>query len=99
MTRRTSIVEQVSAYFAEKGAPMTADEYKNSEDAPVRFQLIKRNIGSWSRLLNMVSKYDPSVNVAEVPVEQSTPADEPKVEEKTSKPEAKPAEEKKPIKA
>lgn len=54
MTRRTSIVEAVGAYFASKGKILTADEYKNAEDAPIRFQLIKRNIGSWSRLINMV---------------------------------------------
>lgn len=81
MTRRTNIVEQVSEYFAKKGAPMTAEEYKNAEDAPVRFQLIKRNIGPWSRLLNMVSKYgeQPKVAVVEevVPPAPPEPAPEP----------------------
>jgi hypothetical protein len=87
MTRRTSIVEQVSEYFAQKGAPMTADEYKSAEDAPVRFQLIKRNIGSWSRLLNMVNKSVETPTVVEsvvqeevpveAPVEPETPVEEP----------------------
>lgn len=104
MTRRTSIVEQVGAYFASKGRPMTADEYKNAEDAPIRFQLIKRNIGSWSRLLNMVGdpgQYDGTAVVA--PVETSTPepetteeiVEEIVVEEEAPKPVV---EEKKPVK-
>ena len=77
MTRRTSIVEQIGEYFAAKGAPMTAEEYKNAEDAPIRFQLIKRNIGSWSRLLNMLEKYAATdtapVKEAPAPVEQPAP--------------------------
>lgn len=103
MTRRTSIVEQLSAYFAEKGAPMTADEYKNAEDAPVRFQLIKRNIGSWSRLLNMVNKYTETPQEAPVvqEPEPEAPAEEPVVEQKEpeQQPEPEvPAETKKPVK-
>jgi hypothetical protein len=54
MTRRTNIVEQVGAYFASKGKVLTADEYKAAEDVPIRFQLVKRVIGSWSRLINMI---------------------------------------------
>ena len=100
MTRRTSIVEQVSEYFTQKGAPMTAEEYKSAEDAPVRFQLIKRNIGSWSRLLNMISKYaespapvEPEVQPEE-PKEPETPVEEPKAPE----PEVPAVETKKPTK-
>lgn len=54
MTRRTSIVSQVGAYFASKGKVMTMEEYKSAEDAPIRFVLIKRTIGSWGRLINMI---------------------------------------------
>jgi hypothetical protein len=54
MTRRTSIVSQVGAYFASKGKVMTMEEYKRAEDAPIRFVLIKRTIGSWGRLINMI---------------------------------------------
>lgn len=75
MTRRTSIVEQIGEYFALKGAPMTAEEYKNAEDAPIRFQLIKRNIGSWSRLLNMIEKYGAAEVAA--PVQEPAPVEEP----------------------
>lgn len=74
MTRRTSIIDQIGAYFASKGKVLTADEYKNADDVPIRFQLVKRSIGSWSRLLNMVGdikQYDGSTTV---PASSSTPA-------------------------
>lgn len=74
MTRRTSIVEQIGAYFASKGKALTAEEYKNADDVPIRFQLVKRAIGSWSRLLNMVGdikQYDGSTTV---PAVSSAPA-------------------------
>ena len=76
MTRRTSIVEQVSEYFAKNGAPMTAEEYKNAVDTPVRFQLIKRHIGSWSRLLNMIDK-NKGVQVAVIEEVVAPPPPEP----------------------
>lgn len=107
MTRRTSIVEQIGAYFASKGKVLTAEEYKDAEDVPVRFQLVKRNIGSWSRLLNMVgdiSQYDGSTSVAatpsapapstEEPVVEDTPTEAPAVQAPAPAPEVKPVVEK-----
>lgn len=88
MTRRTSIVEQIGAYFASKGKVLTADEYKNADDVPIRFQLVKRNIGSWSRLLNMVgdiSQYKGTATVAATP---SAPAPVTDVEAVEIEPEA-----------
>lgn len=73
MTRKTSIVEQIGSYFAAKGKVMTADEYKKEKDTPIRFQLVKRGIGSWSRLLNMVgdiSQYSPVIITKEVFVQE-----------------------------
>lgn len=73
MTRRTNIVEQIGAYFASKGKVLTADEYKAADDTPIRFQLVKRSIGSWSRLINMVgdiSKYSATA----APAKPSAPA-------------------------
>ncbi len=90
MTTRTSIVEQISEYFAKKGAPMTAEEYKSAPDAPIRFQLVKRHIGSWSRLLNMVSKLSTKALVA-APVVEVTPEPTPE-----PKPTAAPVEQKEP---
>lgn len=74
MTRRTNIVEQIGSYFALKGKVLTAEEYKNADDVPIRFQLVKRGIGSWSRLLNMIGdikQYDGSTSVPTTP---SSPA-------------------------
>lgn len=73
MTRKTSIVEQIGSYFASKGKVMTAEEYKDATDTPIRFQLVKRGIGSWSRLLNMVgdiSQYALVAPTEEVVVEE-----------------------------
>lgn len=74
MTRRTSIVEQVGAYFASKGKVLTAEEYKEAEDVPIRFQLVKRVIGSWSRLLNMVGDIKQYEGIESVPAKPSAPA-------------------------
>lgn len=74
MTRRTSIVQLVGNYFASKGKVLTADEYKAQDDVPVRFQVVKRTIGSWSRLVNMIGdikQYDGTVK--EEPVKQEAP--------------------------
>jgi len=54
MTRKTGIVSQLGTYFASKGGVMSMEEYKNAQDTPVRFILIKRTIGSWGRLINMI---------------------------------------------
>ena len=66
MTRRTSIVSTLGNYFASKGGVMTIEEYKSAEDAPIRFVLIKRTIGSWGRLINMIgdlSNYSIEVDI------------------------------------
>jgi hypothetical protein len=90
MTRRTSIVSAVGSYFASKGGVMTMQEYKSADDAPVRFVLIKRTIGSWGRLINMIgdlSNYSIEVTIVE---------DEPNIEnlKPAAKPEVKPVVEK-----
>lgn len=84
MTRRTSIIQQVGAYFASKGKILTADEYKAADDVPIRFQLVKRGIGSWSRLLNMVgdiNQYDGSTTVATTPSAPAPSTEEPTEQE------------------
>jgi hypothetical protein len=101
MTRRTSIVEQIGAYFASKGKALTADEYKAAEDVPIRFQLVKRGVGSWSRLLNMVGdigQYDGSTTVAATPSSPAPSTEEPVVVvvETVVEPEPVPAKEQKP---
>ena len=51
---KKKILEKLAIYFAEKGAMMTPAEYKAAEDAPIRFMVVKRSIGSWARVLQMV---------------------------------------------
>jgi hypothetical protein len=82
MTRRTNIVSQLGSYFASKGGVMTAEEYKKAEDAPVRFVLIKRTIGSWGRLINMIG------DLSNYSIEVAIVEDEPNIE--NLKPAAKP---------
>ena len=96
MTRRTNIVEQIGSYFASKGKVLTAEEYKNADDVPIRFQLVKRGIGSWSRLLNMVGdikQYDGSKSVPTTP-SAPAPTTEAPVEAPVEAPAVKPAVEK-----
>jgi hypothetical protein len=83
MTRRTNIVSQLGSYFASKGGVMTMEEYKSAEDAPIRFVLIKRTIGSWGRLINMIgdlSNYSVEVATIEEPKETPKPEVKPAVE-------------------
>lgn len=87
MTRRTAIIEQVGTYFASKGKTMTLEEYKNAEDVPIRFQLIKRSVGSWSRLLNMVG--DISRFTAETPATETPKVETPTTKSETPTPKAK----------
>lgn len=83
MTRRTSIITQLGNYFASKGGVMTSEEYKKAEDAPIRYFLIKRTVGSWGRLLNMIgdlSNYTVEVAVVKEPEPKKTEPAKPKVE-------------------
>jgi hypothetical protein len=83
MTRRTSIISQLGSYFASKGKVMSIEEYKKAEDAPVRFVLIKRTIGSWGRVINMIgdlSNYSVEVANIEEPKENPKPEIKPAVE-------------------
>lgn len=94
MTRRTSIVEQIGAYFASKGKVLTAEEYKAASDVPIRFQLVKRGIGSWSRLLNMVgdiAQYSGNATVAAAPSAPAPSVEEPVAVEPAPEPAPAPA--------
>jgi hypothetical protein len=56
---KKKILKTLADYFAKKGAMMTPAEYKAAEDAPIRFMVAKRSIGSWARILQMVKKNFP----------------------------------------
>ncbi len=47
------MIEQIKKYFAEKGGPMSLQEYKYAEDAPIKLNVLKAKIGSWGRVLKM----------------------------------------------
>ena len=51
---KKKILKKLADYFAKKGAMMTPVEYKAAEDAPIRFMVAKRSVGSWARVLQMV---------------------------------------------
>jgi hypothetical protein len=64
---------------------MTADQYKEAEDAPIRMQVLKRKLGSWPRIMNMLGEKaeqsaPPSIQTEE-PVVEQLPVQEPVVEE------------------
>lgn len=96
---RKVIVDQLRDYFATKGGVMTAEQYREAEDAPIRIQVLKRKLGSWSRIMNMIGKpstvevivstpaptpvVELEVEVLEVPVEPEVKAEAPKAAPKT----------------
>ena len=48
------LITTLREYFTSKGGFMTAEEYKEAEDAPYRYQIVKRTAGTWPRLKNMI---------------------------------------------
>lgn len=78
------LINTLREYFTSKGGFMTAEEYKEAEDAPYRYQIVKRTIGTWPRLKNIIGEI-------EAPKPVVTPAPKPPA----PKPAAKPAETKK----
>lgn len=85
------MIEQIKEYFAEKGGPMTLQEYKYAIDAPIKLNVLKAKIGSWGRILKMAGA-EVTISVTVDPVEE--PVVEPTVEpaaEPAVEVEAKPA--------
>lgn len=76
MSRQTTL-ETLKEYFASKGKFLTMDEYKEAEDAPFRFQIVKRTFGSWSRLKGLVG---------EVAATKAAPAPKPVAPKPAAKP-------------
>lgn len=63
---RQATLESLKEYFAGKGKFLTMEEYKEAEDAPFRFQIVKRVFGSWSRLKGLVGEIEAPIK-AEAP--------------------------------
>jgi hypothetical protein len=85
MSRKTTL-ETMKEYFAGKGKFLTIDEYKEADDTPVRFILLKRTFGSWARLKSLVGEFEVTA-VVEVPKQEAPKQEAPKEEApKTEKP-------------
>jgi len=75
---RNGMIEQVKKYFAQKGGPMTLQEYKYATDAPIKLNVLKSKIGSWGRILKMAGvevTVDPAVEPVEMVVESVEPVE------------------------
>jgi hypothetical protein len=79
MTRRTKLVEELKAYFTEKGKFLQYHEYIEQDDKPYRPQLIKRVTGTWTRLERMIGEITPAV---EEPKKVEPPKEKPPTPEK-----------------
>ena len=54
MANKKAVLKQLADYFAEKGMMMTPSEYKEADDAPIRYMVAKRPFGSWARMQGMI---------------------------------------------
>ncbi len=79
MSQRTKAVELLSEYFEKKGEILHPTSYIQEKDTPIRFQVVRRTFGSWSRMENIVRAFDarnknrpePDTNVNEILAEQN----------------------------
>lgn len=63
MARAISI-RLVADYFASKGRILSYEEYKNANDTPISAAELKRDHGSWTRVLQRVHKFFPDAVAA-----------------------------------
>lgn len=77
MANKKAILKQLADYFAEKGMMMTPSEYKEADDAPIRYMVAKRPFGSWHRMTSMVKSNFPEQWEAANPVSAPAPAPTP----------------------
>ena len=67
---KNMMIKAVSDFFTEKGGVMDLAEYKShGNDVPVKDYLLRRQFGSWNRVLSVMNKRYP-VSVAPVKVEK-----------------------------
>jgi hypothetical protein len=75
------MIKAASDFMTKKGGVMDLAEYKShGNDVPVKDYLLRRQFGSWSRVLSVVKKRHP---VSVTPVKVEEPKAAPKVEKKT----------------
>ena len=87
MANKKAILKQLADYFAEKGMMMTPSEYKEADDAPIRYMVAKRPFGSWSRMTQMlkVNFADQWAKANPEPAAAPAPKAEPKAAPKKAK--------------
>jgi hypothetical protein len=56
---KKKLVDDLREYFTSKGKFLSYQEYTAAEDAPFRAQLVKRYVGTWARLENLVGPIEP----------------------------------------
>lgn len=69
---RQATLNTLKEYFAEKGKFLTIEEYKEADDTPFRFQIVKRVFGSWGRLKGLVGEVTP-LTTAPTPAPKPAP--------------------------
>jgi len=87
------MAKAVSEYFSKKGGPMDLATYKaDGSNVPVKDYLLRRNFGSWNRVLSVVEKRYPVTIKAPTPA--PTPAPKAKAKAPAKKAPAKKVEKK-----
>jgi hypothetical protein len=56
---KKKLVDDLREYFTSKGKFLSYQEYIAAEDAPFRVQIVKRYVGTWARLENMIGEIAP----------------------------------------
>jgi hypothetical protein len=56
---KKKLVDDLREYFTSKGKFLSYQEYIAAEDAPFRAQIVKRYVGTWARLENMIGEITP----------------------------------------
>ena len=69
---KKKLVDDLREYFTSKGKFLSYQEYIAAEDAPFRAQIVKRYVGTWARLENMIGEIAPK-SVAPKVAPKATP--------------------------
>ena len=72
---KKKLVDDLREYFTSKGKFLSYQEYIAAEDAPFRVQIVKRYVGTWARLENMIGE----IGTKSAPEPAPAPKPEPKV--------------------
>jgi hypothetical protein len=65
---KKKLVDDLREYFTSKGKFLSYQEYTAAEDAPFRAQIVKRYVGTWARLENLIGEIVPKTVPKAAPV-------------------------------